>query len=80
MWFKKLFEDKDGLPSSKRVQSFALQVKDGADYKTIHQGTTIGKQCEIKFKPVTTRVVRLLIGKATEGPTIWEFELYPTGK
>lgn len=24
MWFRKLFEDKDGLPSSKRVQSFLL--------------------------------------------------------
>jgi len=63
-----------------RVQSFSLQVKQGAAFRTIHKGTTIGERRMIKFKPVTARIVRLEIQKATEGPTLWEFQLYPVKK
>jgi len=65
---------------ARRVRSFSLQVKDGADFRTVHKGTTIGERLTITFKPVTARIVRLEIQKATEGPTLWEFQLYPVKK
>lgn len=63
-----------------RVQQFELQYKDGEAWKTILNGTTIGANWEREFEPVTARVVRLNILKATEGPTIWEFAVYPAKK
>ncbi len=33
-----------------------------------------------QFPPVKARVVRLNILKATEGPTIWEFQVFAPGK
>jgi alpha-L-fucosidase len=63
-----------------RVQEFDLQYKDGEAWKTILKGTTIGANWEREFEPVTARVVRLNILKATEGPTIWEFAVYPAKK
>lgn len=60
-----------------RVQSFELQYRDGADWKTFHKGTAIGDRFETpKFKAVTARQVRLNILSATDGPTISEFELF----
>jgi alpha-L-fucosidase len=60
-----------------RTQQFAIQWKDGDDWKDAAGGTTIAGEKEIKFPPVTARHVRLNILKATEVPTIEEFELYP---
>ena len=63
-----------------RVQEFELQYKDGDAWKTIHKGTAIGAKREVKFTPVTARHFRLNILKAADGPTIWEFRLYPPKK
>lgn len=60
-----------------RVKSFRLEAKDGDAWKSFHTGTTVGENHRITFKPVTARVVRLNILKATEGPTLWEFHLLP---
>ena len=59
-----------------RVRSFELQVKEGGVWKTFHKGTTIGQEFEAKFKPVTAQHVRLFIHEATNGPTIYEFQLF----
>ncbi len=59
-----------------RIRKFELQSKEGDDYKTFFTGTTIGEKKQLKFDPVTVRVVRLNILEATEGPTIWEFQLF----
>jgi alpha-L-fucosidase len=61
-----------------RVKAFDLQYKDGDDWKTFHSGKAIGKDLEVKFAPVTARIVRLNITDAQGGPTIWEFHLYMT--
>ncbi len=60
---------------SPRVQSFELQCKVGEEWKTFHQGTTLGIDYKAGFDPVTARQVRLHILQASEGPTIWEFQL-----
>ncbi|HTI98636.1 MAG TPA: alpha-L-fucosidase [Dongiaceae bacterium] len=58
-----------------RVQKFAFQYRDGAAWKTIFSGTTLGEHFEQKFDPVTAREFRLEILDATQGPTLSEIEL-----
>ena len=59
-----------------RTRRFELQCRnDGAVWKTIFTGTTLGEKFEKAFPPVTAREVRLNILEATEGPTINEIEL-----
>jgi alpha-L-fucosidase len=59
-----------------RVQKFELQWLDGSEWKTILSGTTIGAAWSKSFAPVTAQRVRLNVLDATDGPTIWEFELF----
>jgi alpha-L-fucosidase len=59
-----------------RVQKFAFQYRDGADWKTIFTGTSLGQQFEKKFEPVTAREIRLEILDASEGPTLNEIEVF----
>jgi len=59
-----------------RVQSFELQYMDGPVWKTFFKGTTIGEEWIRRFEPVTARRVRLSVLDATNGPTIWEFQLF----
>jgi alpha-L-fucosidase len=63
-----------------RVKAFELQHKDGDQWQTIFKGTRIGAQRQLRFKPVTARFFRLNITQATEGPTIWEFQLFTPAK
>jgi alpha-L-fucosidase len=63
-----------------RVQRFELQYKDGDTWKTFLEGARIGEQYGQSFQPVTAQSVRLNILEATDGPTIWEFQLLAPGK
>ncbi len=58
-----------------RVRRFELQYKDGETWKTFLPGTRIGEKLTQDFPPVTAQHVRLNILEATDGPTIWEFQL-----
>jgi len=59
-----------------RVQSFQLQWFDGSAWQNFWTGTTIGNQWSQGFPPITSRRVRLNILDASEGPTVWEFQLF----
>jgi alpha-L-fucosidase len=59
-----------------RVKAFELQVKVGDEWKCFYRGTTIGEDLDIKFAPVIGQRVRLNLLKTTEGPSIWEFQLF----
>jgi len=63
-----------------RVQKFELQYRDGNRWKTFVSGTKISSDYSKQFKPVTARYVRLNILKVTDGPTIWEFQLFAPKK
>lgn len=63
-----------------RVQRFELQYREGDQWRTILEGTTIGEGYQRQFDPITARQVRLNILEATEGPTIWEIQLIEPGK
>ncbi|MBA7478991.1 hypothetical protein ES707_14422 [subsurface metagenome] len=58
-----------------RVRKFELQYKNDDQWKTITDGTKIGFDYLKDFEPVTAGQVRLNILDATDGPTIWEFQL-----
>lgn len=58
-----------------RIQSFELQAKEGEAWRAFARGTKIGERLVLEFAPVTARVVRLNVLEATDGPTIWEFQL-----
>jgi alpha-L-fucosidase len=59
-----------------RVQRFELQWFDGKEWKTFCSGATIGEAWARVFAPVTAQRVRLNVLEASEGPTIWEFQLF----
>ena len=58
-----------------RVRKFELQYKNEGQWKTFAHGTIIGSEYVKDFGPVTAKEVRLNILDATEGPTIWEFQV-----
>ncbi len=61
-----------------RVQEFELQIWEEGRWRTFHRGTTIGEDHSVGFAPVTGRRVRLNLLKTTEGPSIWQFDLFDT--
>jgi len=63
-----------------RVREFELQCRDGSRWKTFARGTKIGLDYSQQFEPITARYVRLNILKVTDGPTIWEFQLFAPKK
>lgn len=60
----------------RRVQKFELQWLDGGEWRTFYTGTTIGESCSVQFGPVTAQRVRLNFTDSTDGPTLWEFQLF----
>ena len=63
-----------------RIRKFELQRKEGDAWITFAEGGQIAEEASIRFEPVDAQVVRLQILEATEGPTIWEFQLFPEGQ
>ena len=60
-----------------RIQHFQLEVEEGGQWRPFYVGTQVGAELQGQFEPVAARRVRLNILEATEGPTVWEFELFP---
>jgi len=63
-----------------RVQEFELQYRDGNHWKNFAKGTKLGHDYSKQFEPVNARYIRLNILKATDGPTICEFQLFEPNK
>ena len=59
-----------------RVREFELQVWREEGWKTFHHGKTIGENCELAFPAVSGQRVRLNLLQTTDGPSIWEFQLF----
>ncbi|MBN1126371.1 MAG: alpha-L-fucosidase [Sedimentisphaerales bacterium] len=72
---------KEAFPG--RVKKYRLEYKKSENeesWNVFHEGTTLGENAMISFKPVVVRHVRLHILEAVEGPTIWEFQLLRSTK
>jgi len=65
-----------------RSRKFAIEYKDASGaWKEAARGTQIGEGGVTReFAPVAARVWRLNVADATDGPTIWEFQLFAAKK
>jgi len=61
-----------------RIQQFRIEYKlqPADEWKVALDGTTAGRDYVKSFPPVIARFVRLHILKASEAPTIWEFQVF----
>lgn len=62
------------------TQKFAIEIKQGNQWKTIATGTTIGANKEIEFTPVKARYIRLHVLEATKAININEFQVFAAEK
>lgn len=67
---------KQAFPELRRVRRFAIEYLHDGQWKTCYRGQDLGARLVARLAPVTARRVRLNITEATEGPTIWEFQLF----
>ena len=67
---------KQAFPELQRVRRFAIEYLENDQWKVCYRGENLGARLVAKFPPVTARRARLHITEATEGPTIWEFQLF----
>ena len=63
-------------PELKRVRKFAIEYWQDGQWKACYHGENLGAKCSARFEPITAQRVRLNITEATDGPTIWEFQLF----
>ncbi|MCX7778538.1 MAG: discoidin domain-containing protein, partial [Armatimonadetes bacterium] len=67
----------EAVEFGERVKKFALKCRRDSEWETVITGTKIGANFVRKFRPVFARYWRLDIFEASEGPTIYEFQLVP---
>ena len=67
-------------PELNRVRKFAIEYWQDGQWKPCYRGENLGASLDATFEPVIAQRVRLNITEATDGPTIWEFELFPPKK
>jgi alpha-L-fucosidase len=68
----------EAYPERDNIRRFQIEYEQDGEWKVCHSGTRIGQGLEVIFPSVTARRVRLHIIEATESPTIFEFQLFPT--
>ena len=64
------------FPELKRIRKFTIEYFQDGQWKVCYEGTNPGAKLSARFAPVTAQRVRLNIPEATDGPTIWEFQLF----
>jgi alpha-L-fucosidase len=68
------------FPELQRVRKFAIEYWRDGQWQTCYRGENLEASLVATFDPVTAQRVRLNITEATDGPTLWEFELFPPKK
>jgi alpha-L-fucosidase len=71
---------KQAYPELGRVRKFAIEALQGDAWKPCYEGGKLGAKLDAKFPPVTAQRVRLNFLETTDGPTIWEFQLFEPSK
>lgn len=67
---------KQAYPELQRVKEFAVEYWQDNQWIPCHRGKDLGARLVARFPAVTAQRVRLNISEATDGPTIWEFQLF----
>jgi len=70
------FRIQQAYPELKRVKKYAIEYWQDEQWKSCFEGADLGATGTGTFAPVTAQRVRLNVTEATDGPTIWEFQLY----
>jgi alpha-L-fucosidase len=65
----------EGWEHQAHTRKFRLEYKDGDQWKTIFEGTRIGRALSRTFDPVTAQVFRINILEAADAPQIEEMQL-----
>ena len=60
-----------------QVRKFQIQYEKDGQWQTAFEGTTLGANFAREFEPVKAQIWRLNVTDASNGPTIWEFQLFP---
>jgi alpha-L-fucosidase len=66
---------KQAFPELNRIRRFSVEYWQNNLWKSCYTGKDPGEMLDLKFNPVTAQKVRLNITEATDGPTIWEFQV-----
>lgn len=66
----------ENITVGQRIENFVLEYKEGADWKKITEGTTVGYKRLLRFNPVTASQVRLRILSSRLNPTLSAIGLY----
>ena len=67
---------KQAYPELGRIRKFAIEYLKNDRWQACYQGGRFGAKLGVRFAPVTARRVRLNITESTDGPTLWEFQLF----
>jgi alpha-L-fucosidase len=67
---------KQAFPELNRVRRFAIEYFQDGQWTPCYRGENLGARLIARFDPVTARRVRLNVTESTDGPTIWEFQLF----
>jgi alpha-L-fucosidase len=68
---------RQAYPELKRIHKFAIEYWKDGKWTAAYEGVNPGEKTVARFAPVTAQRVRLNISESTDGPTIWEFGLFP---
>lgn len=72
---------KQAFPELQRVKKFAIESWQDGLWKSCYEGADLPGSLSARFALTTAQRVRLNITNATDGPTIWEFQLFaPSGR
>jgi alpha-L-fucosidase len=64
-------------PELRRIKKYSIEYWDDGKWTTCHQGTDPGEKTTARFAPTTAQRVRLNLTECSDGPTVWEFGLFP---
>ena len=68
---------RQAYPELRRVKKFAIEYWQDDQWKPCYEGVNLGAKLSATFPPVTAQRVRLNCTDTTDGPTIFEFQLFP---
>ncbi|MFD1874190.1 alpha-L-fucosidase [Hymenobacter bucti] len=71
-----LLQLQENIALGQRIESFVLEYKSGAEWKTAVAGTTVGYKRMLKFEPIQAQEVRLRITSSRLNPTLSAIGLY----
>ncbi len=66
----------ENIKVGQRIEQFRLERWDGQNWQRIAQGTTVGYKRLLRFTPVETNRVRIVVEKSRLRPTLSNFGLY----